>query len=184
MRKINLQLLTFAVATILLGCASPAIVGSKPSDQRPQLIKMNQQGHEFLTWDNQFLFGPVPSSLQSAGDIACMRARVDLYAAGYHPKARDSSGNELKGGGYYCYPKKSGDTPTSPPPRLMQIDGIYGWNNPAAFGKVPADLKARGLLVCERFGKENEAIAYHPNALAENGQPILGGGFLCAQILK
>jgi hypothetical protein len=186
-RKISISLLSLILVGSLVACATPAIVGSKASDKAPQLIKVTNQvagADDIVTWDNPFLFGPVPQKLQLAGDIACMRARVDLQAMGYHPKARDLQGNELGGGGYYCYPKNHGDAPHSIPPRLQMMDGVLGWDRPAAFGKVPNDLKQRATSVCERFDKNTIAIAYHPGAQAENGQVIAGGGFLCTRPLN
>ena len=186
MKKNTLLVVSLIVVTGLVGCATPAIVGTKASDKPPQLVKVaNPAGEgEIVTWDNPFLFGPVPETLQLAGDIACMRARVDLQAMGYHAKARDLKGNELSGGGYYCYPKSHGDAPHSIAPRLRTMDGVLGWDRPAAFGRVPDDLKQRATSVCERFDKNTIAIAYHPGAQAENGQVIPGGGFLCARPLN
>lgn len=185
--KKNYKFLGFLVIAIsFVGCATPAIVGTKASDKPPQLVKVvnpSDEG-EIVTWDNPFLFGPVPEALQLAGDIACMRARVDLQAMGYHAKARDLQGNELAGGGYYCYPKNHGDAPHPTAPRLRMMDGVLGWDRPAAFGKVPDELKQRAASVCERFDKNTIAIAYHPGAQAENGQEILGGGFLCTRPLN
>lgn len=185
-RKISTSLLSLILVGSLVACATPAIVGTKASDKAPQLIKVPSQagGSDVVTWDNPFLFGPVPEKLQSAGDIACMRARVDLHAMGFHPKAKDLEGKELAGGGYYCYPKNHGDAPHSSPPRLRILDGVLGWDRSAAFGKVPEDMKSRANAVCERFDKNTRAIAYHPGALAENGQAIVGGGFLCARPLN
>lgn len=182
----KIQLILILLVGSLVGCANTAIVGSKASERAPQLVKVPSQmsgADEVVAWDNPLFFGPVPATLQMAGDIACMRARVDLHAIGYHPKARDLQGNELVGGGYYCYPKNHGDAPHSNPPRLQLMDGVLGWDRPSAFGKVPDDLKIRANGVCGRFDKNTQAIGYHPMAQAENGQPIGGGGFLCARPL-
>lgn len=180
--------ITFVLALcgLLAGCAVPAIVGKQPSETAPQLVKIFNKdlGQEIITWDNQFLFGPVPAKLQASGDVACMRARVDLQAAGYHPRAKDVQGQVLAGGGYYCYPKASGSAPDVQPPKLAVIDGVLGWDRPSAFGAVPADQKARGDEVCERFTKGMKAIAYHPQAQQQDGRAIAGGGFFCAAPLN
>jgi hypothetical protein len=138
-------------------------------------------GQEFITWDNPLLFGPVPANLQASGDVACLRARVDLQAFGFHPRAKDLQGQALPGGGYYCYPKVRGSEPDAKAPRLSVIEGVLGWDRPAAFGRVPADQQARGDAVCERFAPGMKAIAYHPKAEQQNGQTIVGGGFFCAK---
>lgn len=185
-KKINYWLASLALVSLVVGCASPTVVGGKASDTAPQLVKTLPDGarEPVVTWNNPLLFGPVPELLKVAGDIACMRARVDLNAIGYHPKAKDLQGNELSGGGYFCYPKAQGFEPDVTPPRLRQMDGVLGWDRPSAFGKVPSEVQARGDAVCERFDKNTKAIAYHPKAQLENGQTIAGGGFLCAPPLN
>lgn len=180
--KLNRTLSILGLTALIAACATPAIVGKQASETAPQLVKvMNKDlGQEVITWDNPFLFGPVPANLQASGDVACLRARVDLQAVGFHSRAKDLQGQALPGGGYYCYPKARGSEPDAKAPRLSVIDGVLGWDRPAAFGRVPADQQARGDAVCERFAPGMKAIAYHPKAEQQNGQAIIGGGFFCA----
>jgi hypothetical protein len=181
------QTISILCATIILcACATPAIVGKQESETAPQLVNVFNKdlNKELITWSNPLLFGPVPANLQTTGDVACLRARVDVRAVGFHSTAKDLQGKLLPGGGFYCYPKVSGYAPDSKPPRLSVIDGILGWDRPHAFGQVPPEHQARGDGVCERFEKGMKAIAYHPKAEQQNGQVIAGGGFLCAASVK
>lgn len=181
--KIYQSISLLTVVVMLGACATPAIVGKQASETAPQLVKILNKdlGQEIITWNNPFLFGPVPKKLQATGDVACLRVRVDMQAVGYHPKAKDLNGQELSGGGYYCYPKARGSEPDTQPPRLIVMDGVLGWDRPVAFGAVPADQQARGDMVCARFATDMKAMAYHPQAQQQNGQVIPGGGFFCAK---
>lgn len=160
-----------------------AQVGEKPDNNPPKLILSGQKdkdNRELHTWDRPGAFGKVEGQQKVLGDIACMMARVDLEAIGYHPKAKDASGTEMPGGGYFCARKSHGDQPASLAPRLVTVNGILGWDRPNAFGMVPPDLKAKGQQVCDRAGNGLEAIAYHPRARDQKLKVIEGGGFFCA----
>lgn len=154
--------------------------GEKPDAVAPQLVPSKQtdsKGRALLAWDRPGAFGKVPEALQVRGDVACMLADVKLEAIAYHPQARGGDGAPIQGGGFYCFPKKQGDSPAERAPRLVRESGSLVWDRPSAFGKVPSNLQGRGDTVC---GKGQQAIAYHPSALNEQGQPITGGGYFCA----
>lgn len=70
---------------------------------------------------------------------------------------------------------KPGDLPGKVPPKLTFVS--Y-WDDPAAFGKVPPELKATGDKNCQAIGAI-EAIGYHPKAEDAQGKPIPGGGYFC-----
>lgn len=70
---------------------------------------------------------------------------------------------------------KPGDVPGKVPPKLTFVS--Y-WDDPAAFGKVPPELKATGDKNCQAIGGI-EAIGYHPKAQDAQGKPIPGGGYFC-----
>lgn len=82
-------------------------------------------------------------------------------------------------------PTFNGD-PSSPAPALVETKNGPVWTNVASFGAVPEDASSRGNEACrsafESTGKTYAAIGYHPDALALNGQPIIGGGFYCAPL--
>lgn len=160
-----------------------AQVGAKPDANPPQLVFSGQKdkdSRELLMWDRPGAFGKVAGQQKVAGDVACMMARVDLEALGYHPKARDAAGAEMPGGGYFCTPKSHGDQPAALAPRLVIINGVLGWDRPSAFGLVPKAMKSNGQQICARAGNNLEAIAYHPTARDVQNNLIEGGGFFCA----
>lgn len=70
---------------------------------------------------------------------------------------------------------KPGDVPGKVPPKLTFVS--Y-WDDPAAFGKVPPELKATGDKNCQAIGAI-EAIGYHPKAEDAQGKQIPGGGYFC-----
>ena len=56
------------------------------------------------------------------------------------------------------------------------------WDNPAAFGPVPERLEKAGEILCGKLDTSTVryvARGYHYKALDFNGNPMLGGGFLC-----
>jgi len=168
----------------LAGCMAPAqvMVGKAPSATPPQLLLLatpEGKAKGIYTWDNPLAFGPVPSQLQVAGNVSCMIARIDLQAIGYHPAAKGRDEVPLQGGGFFCGPKPHGAQPAKTPPKLIHIDGVLGWDNPAAFGLVPDTMKEAGANACGAPGRDNVAYGYHPGALDENGSQIPGGGFFC-----
>lgn len=181
-----------ALAALGAACATaPAPrMGAAPDGTPPQLVKTERKdpatGRVLLDWDRPGAFGDVAGDLKNHGDAACMAARADLEALGFHPLAKDENGKPLPGGGYYCFPKANGDKPDAVAPRLV-VSGkrdpngreLLAWDRPNAFGRVPAELQVRGDVACMLGHIAFEAIAYHPAALDEKGQPLPGGGFFC-----
>jgi hypothetical protein len=157
--------------------------GDKPDAVAPRLVpsaRKGTDGQQLLAWDRPGAFGKVRETLQAKGDVACMLASIELEAIAYHPQAAGPDGEPLPGGGFYCFRKKTGDKPAEKAPHLTRLDGMLGWDRPAAFGAVPQALQARGDAVCANAGRTLHAIGYHPAALDEKGQPIPGGGYFCA----
>jgi hypothetical protein len=78
-----------------------------------------------------------------------------------------------------------GSKPGDVPPRVIvdpNNDKAKIWNNPGAFGPVPAELAATGQQVCSRMDTKDtqfKAIGYHPAAQDEQGKPFKGGGYFC-----
>ena len=72
-----------------------------------------------------------------------------------------------------------GSKPADTPPQIVtdaQKRNI--WDNPGAFGPVPANLQAKGNAICKSAGFKN-ATGYHPQAKGLDGKPFDGGGFFC-----
>jgi predicted small secreted protein len=69
------------------------------------------------------------------------------------------------------------------PPRLYRANGTnqLEWDRPAAFGRVPSHLQARGNTICGILGQDVVALGYNPNALDQNGKQIPGGGYFCGR---
>lgn len=183
--SLSCAVLPVAVATITALSVGNAVaqVGAKPDATPPQLVLSGQKdkdNRELHTWDRPGAFGKVTGQQKVLGDMACMIARVDLEAIGYHPKAKDATGAEMPGGGYFCAQKSHGDQPAAIAPRLVVVNGILGWDRPSAFGLIPKALKANGQQICSRAGSNLEAIAYHPTARDLQNNLIEGGGFFCA----
>lgn len=181
----SLTVLQISVAMITAFSLSNAVaqVGAKPDATPPQLVLSGQKdkdNRELHTWDRPGAFGKITGQQKVLGDMACMVARIDLEAIGYHPKAKDASGAEMPGGGYFCALKSHGDQPAAIAPRLVIVNGILGWDRPSAFGLVPKALRANGQQICARAGSNLEAIAYHPTARDLQNNLIEGGGFFCA----
>lgn len=188
MKRYQAPILGAAALALLAGCASAPMMGAQPADTPPKLVPTDKKdpatGKLLLDWDQPGAFGKVSGPLKALGDGACMSARVDLEALGYHPKARDEKGETMNGGGFYCYPRANGEKPDATPPRLGYDDAADGrrlltWDRPGAFGKVPEDLQVRGDVACMLAAIHLEAIAYHPKAEGVDGQPLPGGGFYC-----
>lgn len=82
-------------------------------------------------------------------------------------------------------PTFDGD-PSSPAPALVETKNGPIWTNVASFGAVPENVSTRGNEACQSAFEGTEetyaAVGYHPEALALNGQPIVGGGFYCAPL--
>lgn len=77
-----------------------------------------------------------------------------------------------------------GSKPGDVPPRIV-IDSstkAHTWDNPGAFGPVPAELAAKGQAVCSTLDTKDVkymAIGYHPQAKDIDGKPFAGGGYYC-----
>ncbi|MBK5913636.1 hypothetical protein [Rhodocyclus purpureus] len=88
-----------------------------------------------------------------------------------------------------CSTVTVGSEPGATPPQLVSAknaDGqqVIAWDNPSAFGPVPAALAAKGQAVCGSLDTEKmkfEAIGYHPHAKDVNGKPFDGGGYFCVR---
>lgn len=79
-----------------------------------------------------------------------------------------------------------GSAPSETPPKII-IDPADNksrtWDNPSAFGPVPASEAARGAKTCSTLDRDNvkfAALGYHPKAKNIDGKPFEGGGFFCA----
>ncbi|WP_157264330.1 hypothetical protein [Azohydromonas aeria] len=177
-------------ALVLAGCAgvprAPAMGAAPDAKEPPRLVatdkKDPQTGKLLLDWDRPGAFGAVSGDLKAVGDGACMAARVDLEALGYHPRALDEKGQAIPGGGFYCYPRANGEKWDATAPQLVPSKGERGllaWDRPGAFGKVPAQLQVRGDVACMLADVKLEAIAYHPQARGPDGAVLPGGGFYC-----
>jgi hypothetical protein len=67
-------------------------------------------------------------------------------------------------------------------PRLIMRDGFKVWDNPGAFGPVPADLLATGEQVCATMDTpdlKHVPTGYHAKALDADGVEFMGGGYYC-----
>lgn len=182
MQKIQTSLVLIA-CTALSSCAVSPQVGELPDTEPPKLVVGNQQdanGRVVYEWNRPQAFGKITAAHKVLGDAACLMGRADLEAVGYHPQAKDAEGVVIAAGGYLCAVKSRGGKPAPQPPQLVRSRGVLGWDQPGLFGLVPEAQKARGDAVCEKVRPGFEAVAFHPAALDEVGQKILGGGFFCA----
>jgi len=77
---------------------------------------------------------------------------------------------------------KEGDTP----PRIVSApDNAKSriWDNPSAFGPVPADKKQAGEQACAAMNSNNmeyTALGYHSRAVGYDGKIFANGGYYCA----
>lgn len=168
---------------MLTACSFTPKMGDGPTEPAPQLVEGKQRdasGRIIYEWDRPSAFGKVSGQQKVLGDAACLMGRVDLEALGYHPRAKDANGSPILGGGYFCVVKERKDKPAPTAPKLVRTNGVLGWDQPVLFGAVPAEHKARGDAVCAKAQPGFEAAAYHPAAMDESGQAIVGGGFFCA----
>lgn len=182
-RGLVLVLVLAALPPLLGGCVMlgmPIGPGSEPGKTPPRLER--GKDNKGLKWDNPAAFGPVPTELQAHGDAVCQFHRIER-ATGFHPDARELDGTPIPGGGYFCVGTRQeprpGDEPGTVPPRLARTgeDGLM-WDNPTAFGPVPAALQAKGNGICREVGFER-ATGYHPHARELDGSIIKGGGYFC-----
>ena len=81
-----------------------------------------------------------------------------------------------------CAPSVVGRAPADTPPSLVQTaDGVI-WDNPLAFGPVPASVRDAGAQVCGGLNTESVsyvAVGYHPLATGVDGETLPSGGFFC-----
>lgn len=174
-------IVALALLSQIVGCAT-AIVGSTESSAPPRLVPAKDRGvlgETLLTWDRPFAFGPVSEDRRAAGDTACLMARVDLEALGYHSGALDENGNPMVGGGFYCAVKLNGDAPDIRPPRLIKTPDGLRWDRPKAFGRIPEKLKKKAVDTCDGVAPSFVAYGFHPWARGLDGKGIEGGGFFC-----
>ncbi len=78
-----------------------------------------------------------------------------------------------------------GSEPGVIPPKLVlnPTDNSVSWDEPSAFGPVPANLAVNGEATCTTLNTKDmqyEAIGYHPNAEGLDGKPFPAGGYFCA----
>jgi hypothetical protein len=179
------SLTLFAATLALSGCMTvpPApAMGDKEADTPPRLVnsgKKDDKGRDLPTWNNPGAFAKVAGNLKNVGDTACMRARPDLEAIGYHSRAEGLDAKTLSGGGFFCWIKANGEKQDAVAPQLVREGGLVAWDRPVAFGAVPESVQARGNQVCASVGNYI-AIGYHSAARDVEGKAITGGGFLCA----
>lgn len=79
-----------------------------------------------------------------------------------------------------------GDQPGATPPQLVKsADGkSITWDNPKAFGPVPANLADKGTQTCGQLNNDKQtfyALGYHPAARDQQGNAFPDGGFFCVQ---
>lgn len=85
-----------------------------------------------------------------------------------------------------AYSPPIGSEPAATPPRIVADKSDPKkliWDNPGAFGPVPASEMARGEQVCSKLNTDNMKFypkGFHPKAQNYQGMPYEGGGFYCA----
>lgn len=70
------------------------------------------------------------------------------------------------------------------PPQLVMKDGFRVWDNPSAFGPVPAELMETGRKVCATMNIGNYVYVptgYHARAKDPEGNEFQGGGYYCVR---
>jgi hypothetical protein len=83
-----------------------------------------------------------------------------------------------------CAAPAIGDKQGDVPPRIIIKNDVRTWDNPGAFGPVPAELQDNGQKVCETLNTEqykHEVRGYHAKAENLEGQPFAGGGYYCVR---
>jgi hypothetical protein len=75
--------------------------GNKPDQVAPQLVTTRG----LLGWDRPGEFGYVPAEVMARGVRICKAVEADLVPVGFHPNAKDESGQTIVGGGFYCASK-------------------------------------------------------------------------------
>ena len=180
--------------SIVLSCLHPLWVmtflmfssSARAQESQPELKVLKETKNSAGTlvhyqWDKSIGFSPVPEMHQRRGDAACIAQGPELEAVGYHPDAK-FNGSNVPGGGFLCRQKAKGSEPQVPPPRMITVNGIPGWDNPRAFGKVPSSHVVQANLACAKKDPRTIAVAFHPSALDFQGKPIPGGAAFCAPL--
>ena len=186
MNRTLLALLATSTTSIaLLGCASLGVlIGETPSDPPPQIVYIgarDAKGQEYVTWENVSSFGRVPPALQAVGDLSCMRNGLALRATGFHPKARDTSGKTVAGGGFFCQRVSIAYAINAHAPRAILTDGVPGWDRPGAFGPIPEGRRVQAEQECKKGSPKAVPLAFHPRPLDVSGLPMEQGGYLCVE---
>jgi hypothetical protein len=152
--------------------------GAEPGPVPPRL---NSRREGEMTWDNPGAFGAVPARLQATGDATCVDFGFS-HTDGYHPGALDEDGTPFDGGGFFCHGEgpKPGSAPSAVPPRLVQGPVTLRWDNPEAFGPVPAANQAQGDRICQSMGYKR-ALGFHSGALDAKGKPFASGAYFCTK---
>jgi hypothetical protein len=75
--------------------------GNKPDQVAPQLVTTRG----LLGWDRPGAFGYVPAEAMARGGRICKAVEADLVPVGFHPNAKDESGQAIVGGGFFCASK-------------------------------------------------------------------------------
>jgi len=171
----------FWVMTVLVFSSSAHAQESQPELKVLKESKSPAGTLVFYQWDKSVGFLPVPEMHQRRGDAACIAQGPELEAVGYHPNAR-FNGSDVPGGGFLCRQKAKGSEPQEPPPRMITVNGIAGWDNPRAFGRVPGSHVVQANLACAKKDPRTIAVAFHPGALDFQGKPIPGGSAFCAPL--
>lgn len=182
-----LAIISLAIVSILSACSTSSRSSAAADANAPQMIsdgKRDEWGRVKFRWDRPGEFAKISEDQKRTGDIVCMMIDVGLEATGYHPHAKNLIGREFPRGGYSCEAKKNSDKPDEVSPRLVRTNGVLGWDRPAAFGRIPDQLKLRGNDFCKVINRNYEAIAYHPKPIMETGNVAPSGGFLCAPMLN
>jgi len=169
------------VMTVLVFSSSAHTQESQPELKVLKENKSSAGTLVFYQWDKSVGFLPVPEMHQRRGDAACIAQGPELEAVGYHPNAK-FNGSDVPGGGFLCRQKAKGSEPQEPPPRMITVNGIAGWDNPRAFGRVPGSHVVQANLACAKKDPRTIAVAFHPGALDFQGKPIPGGSAFCAPL--
>lgn len=83
-----------------------------------------------------------------------------------------------------CAAPSIGDKQADVAPKIIIKDDVRTWDNPGAFGPVPAELQANGQKVCQSLDTDkvkHEARGYHAKAENLEGQAFAGGGYYCVR---
>lgn len=84
--------------------------------------------------------------------------------------------------GCVAVPVGPGDKEGAVPPKLTIKDNAKIWDNPGAFGPVPAALEKAGQQVCSSMDTKDwkfKAVGYHSKAQDVDGKALPNGGYLC-----